>query len=187
MLSVRKQDPTFIEFVPRTAEEAVDRYVRCKNRGLKAYLIPECLIQCASGLNPTELEKFERFIINPDGYAETAAALVETTQIQTENARIFEEAAKRVEDKMQIDEIPPLPVPSMQELSLNQEDEKMECKEDDEKLEDFPAMLPLTRQVRVRGRFCMSSELPDTSRTSNHTGSPLSVLSSPGRFSASSD
>ena len=181
MLSVRKQDPTFIEFVPRTAEEAVDRYVRCKNRGLKAYLIPECLIQCASGLNPTELEKFERFIINPDGYAENAAALVETTQIQTENARIFEEAAKRVEDKMQIDEIPPLPVPSMQELSLNQEDEKMPFA--DEKMEDFPAMLPLTRQVRVQP----SSELPDTSRTSNRTGSPLSVLSSPGRFSASSD
>jgi len=181
MLSVRKQDPTFIEFVPRTAEEAVDRYVRCKNRGLKAYLIPECLIQCASGLNPTELEKFERFIINPDGYAENAAALVETTQIQTENARIFEEAAKRVEDKMQIDEIPPLPVPSMQELSLNQDDEKMS--QEDEKMEDFPAMLPLTRQVRVQP----SSELPDTSRTSNRTGSPLSVLSSPGRFSASSD
>ena len=183
MLSVRKQDPTFINFVPRTAEEAVDRYVRCKNRGLKSYLIPECLIQCASGLNPTELEKFERFIINPGGFAENAAALVETTQIQTENARVFEEAAKRVEDKMQIDEIPPLPVPSMQELSLNQDDEKMpfahmECRDD-----DFPAMLPLTRQVRVQP----SSELPDTSRTSTHTGSPLSVLSSPGRFSASSD
>lgn len=177
MLSVRKQDPTFINFVPRTAEEAVDRYVRCKNRGLKSYLIPECLIQCASGLNPTELEKFERFIINPGGFAENAAALVETTQIQTENARVFEEAAKRVEDKMQIDEIPPLPVPSMQELSLNQDDEKME---------DFPAMLPLTRQVRVQP-VKPPSELPDTSRTSTHTGSPLSVLSTPGRFSASSD
>ena len=187
MLSVRKQDPTFIEFVPRTAEEAVDRYVRCKNRGLKAYLIPECLIQCASGLNPTELEKFERFIINPDGYAENTAALVETTQLQADNARIFEEAAKRIEDKMQIDEIPPLPVPSLQELSLEQDDEKMpfamEC--DDEKTDDLPAMLPLTRQVRVRGRFSVVS--PDTSRTSNRTDSPLSVLSSPGRFSASSD
>ena len=62
MLSVRKQDPLFINFVPKTAEEAVDRFIRCKNRGLKAYLIPECLIACAQALDDIESEKFERWI-----------------------------------------------------------------------------------------------------------------------------
>ena len=65
MLGVRKQDPEFVAFTPKTAEEAVDRFVRCKRRGLKAYLVPECLIACAHGLPPSELEKFESWIINP--------------------------------------------------------------------------------------------------------------------------
>ena len=55
MLSVRKQDPLFINFVPQNAGEAVDR---CKRRGLKAYLVPECLISCAKGLPSEEIEKW---------------------------------------------------------------------------------------------------------------------------------
>ena len=97
MLSVRKQDPLFINFVPKNAEEAVDRYVRCKRRGLKPYLIPECLISCAQGLSPEELEKFERWIVNPEGNTDDKMELVETKQLQAENAAVFEENAKRVE------------------------------------------------------------------------------------------
>jgi len=65
MLSVRKQDPLFVDFVPRDAEEAVDRFMRCKLRGLKAYLVPECLIACSQSLSPEEMEKFETWIVNP--------------------------------------------------------------------------------------------------------------------------
>ena len=42
MENVRKQDPTFTNFVPATAAEAVDRYVRCRKNGLKPMLVPEC-------------------------------------------------------------------------------------------------------------------------------------------------
>ena len=66
MQDVRKQDPTFTNFVPKTAAEAVDRYVRCRKNGLKPMLVPECLIACAGGLKGTELDKFESWIINPN-------------------------------------------------------------------------------------------------------------------------
>ena len=66
MQNVRKQDPTFTNFVPKTAAEAVDRYVRCRKNGLKPMLVPECLIACAGGLKGAELDKFESWIINPN-------------------------------------------------------------------------------------------------------------------------
>ena len=120
MLSVRKKDPLFINFVPRTAEEAVDRYQRCKARGLKPYLIPECLISCASGLPPEELEKFETWIINPEGGADDPnIELVETKQMQKNNSKVFQENADRVE-KLILDACPPLPPPRDQ-------DEEKQC------------------------------------------------------------
>ena len=138
MLSVRKQDPLFINFVPQTAEEAVDRYIRCKRRGLKPYLIPECLISCAQALNPTELEKFENWVVNPEGNADDKMDLVETKQMQADNAAVFEENAKRVERLLLADaaEVPPLPLPSLSELSLREEDEK--CPMEEEKDNSTP-------------------------------------------------
>ena len=108
MLSVRKQDPLFINFVPQNAEEAVDRFVRCKRRGLKAYLVPECLISCAKGLPPEEIEKFEKWIVNPMQDLDNVK-LVETSVVREANDLIFAETLRRVQDKMNVDEIPPLP------------------------------------------------------------------------------
>ena len=125
MLSIRKTDPTFTGFVPRTACEAVDRYVRCRNNGLKPMLVPECLIQCAVGLKGEELDKFETWIINPNMDLD-AVKLVPSTAINAANDAIFEENCKRVESAMR-DEEPPLPA---------EDDEKMDIE-----------MLPLTRQA----------------------------------------
>ena len=124
MLSIRKADPTFTDFVPRTAAEAVDRYVRCRKNGLKPMLVPECLIQCAVGLRGVELDQFERWIINPNMDLDSVK-LVPSTAINAANDAIFEENCKRVEGAMR-DEEPPLPAC---------EDEKMDIE-----------MLPLTRQ-----------------------------------------
>ena len=109
MLSVRKQDPLFINFVPQNAEEAVDRFVRCKRRGLKAYLVPECLISCAKGLPPEEIEKFEKWIVNPMQDLDNVK-LVEMNEVREANDLIFAETLQRVQDKMNVDEIPPLPL-----------------------------------------------------------------------------
>ena len=65
MQEVYKADPLFINFVPRTATEAVDRFTRCRRRGLNAYRIPECVVECAKGLSAIELDRFEQWLINP--------------------------------------------------------------------------------------------------------------------------
>ena len=63
MQLVRKTDPTFTNYVPRTAVEAVERFVRCRNNGLRPMLIPECLIECSRGLKgrvPSYSENFSK-------------------------------------------------------------------------------------------------------------------------------
>ena len=63
----RRADPTFTNWEPKTAYEAVDRFTRCQRNGLKAVMIPECLIKCSRRLPEPELDKFEEWIINPGG------------------------------------------------------------------------------------------------------------------------
>ena len=67
MENVRKADPSFVNFKPRTAVEAVDRFSRCRKNGLKGVLVPECLIECSRHLPETELDLFEDWILNPGG------------------------------------------------------------------------------------------------------------------------
>ena len=103
MEDVRKQDPTFTNFVPATAAEAVDRYVRCRKNGLKPMLVPECLIACARGLPAAELDKFENWIINPNADLENVD-LVPFDTVRLENERVYRANVKR----FTADE-PPLP------------------------------------------------------------------------------
>ena len=124
MLAVRKQDPLFVNFVPQTAEEAVDRYIRFTRRGLKSYLIPECLISCSQGLSEEELEKFERWIISPQDDL-SKLKLIETKALTESNNMVFQENVRRVMEKMQ----------------LAQEDEKMsvDSQEDEKMCVDSPS------------------------------------------------
>ena len=119
MEDVRKQDPCFTNFVPKTAVEAVDRYVRCRKNGLKPMLVPECLIKCAVGLSGYEMDKFEDWIINPnqDLYK---AALVPDDTIRAQNEKTYEEILCRHLKNAPTD-TPPLPM----ELESSQDDEKM--------------------------------------------------------------
>ena len=137
MEDVRKQDPTFTNFVPRTAAEAVDRYVRCRKNGLKPMLVPECLIACARGLNGEEMDRFEAWMINPAGDL-AGVELVEQTSIRKANEKIFEENAERVERQVNGDELPP--VPTYDPLPYTG------YEEDDEKNE-MMMRPPLVRQV----------------------------------------
>ena len=123
MLDVRKSDPTFTNFVPRTAAEAVDRFVRCRNNGLKAMLIPECLIACAKGLTGKELDMFEAWVINPNGTIPTDN-LVEQREIREANDAVFEQNLERIE-RMNIDEEPPLPAEDDDVSMQDVDDEKM--------------------------------------------------------------
>ena len=106
-MGVRKTDPRFVNFVPRTAEEAVDRYIRCRRNGLKAYLVPECLIDCAKALEPEEMSKFENWIVNPQRDL-TKLDLVEQKAIRSSNDAVFASNERRVE--AQLDSVPPVPM-----------------------------------------------------------------------------
>ena len=88
MQDVRKQDPTFTNFVPKTAAEAVDRYVRCRKNGLKPMLVPECLIECAGGLKGAELDKFESWIINPNAELDEVDLVPDDT-IRAQNEKVY--------------------------------------------------------------------------------------------------
>ena len=113
MESIRKQDPTFTDYVPSTAEEAVDRYVRCRRNGLKPMLVPECLIACAAGLQGLELDNFERWIINPNADL-SKLDLVPADTIRKANEAVYREAVLRFSEPAPR-HTPPLP----------QDDEKM--------------------------------------------------------------
>jgi len=97
MQDVRKADPTFTKFVPRSAIEAVDRYVRCRKNGLKPMLVPECLIECAKGLSESEMGKFEDWIINPNGSLDHVK-LVPCDKIAHENESVYIENCKKYEE-----------------------------------------------------------------------------------------
>ena len=123
MDSVLKADPRFTNFVPRNAAEAVDRYVRCRKNGLKPMLIPECLIECAKGLDDRQMNLFEDWIINPNGSLDTLK-LVPANSIREENKRIFDENCERLE-KLTVGRLGPPPGPTPP-LPMEVDDEKME-------------------------------------------------------------
>jgi len=110
MQDVRKQDPTFTNFVPRTAADAVDRYVRCRRNGLKPMLVPECLIACAVGLKGRELDNFERWIINP------SADLSKVKLVRDDSIRLYND--KLYQENLRLHETPPLPCESDDEKKM---------------------------------------------------------------------
>jgi hypothetical protein len=106
----RRADPTFTNWKPTTAFEAVDRFTRCRQNGLKAIMIPECLIECSRDLPEPELDKFEEWIINPGGLDYSKA--VPDDNISKENASLYLETSDKRET------VPPLP-------PVDEDDEKM--------------------------------------------------------------
>ena len=148
MNTILKADPTFTNFVPKTAAEAVDRYVRCRRNGLKPMLVPECLITCARGLPAKELDLFEEWIINPNGSMENVE-LVPEDSIRLANDAVYRDNLRRFEDRT-----PPLPAEDEKEL-----DEKLdETDSDDEKIVDIMG-------VPLRG-MCLSPAVPPSTPAS---------------------
>ena len=66
-MDFRRADPQYVNFVPKTVEDAIDLFNRHRNLGLTADLYPECFVHCARALPDAELDKFHRFIVQPTG------------------------------------------------------------------------------------------------------------------------
>ena len=143
----RRADPSFTNWKPKTAYEAVDRFTRCQRNGLKSIMIPECLIECSANLPEAELDKFEDWIINPQGLDFSKA--VPDDSIRKHNEEIFKKNLER-------DEIPPLPPvdgdEKMPDTGLDRNGTQ-----DDEKVAEIVTVQPLGNGEALVGP--VSSEL----------------------------
>jgi hypothetical protein len=63
----RLADPEYIDFEPKTVEEAILKFRRLQKKGIEAWMFPETLIRCGAGLTDDEMAKFESWMINPTG------------------------------------------------------------------------------------------------------------------------
>ena len=122
-MSYRLADPSFTNFKPQTAYAAVDRFTRCTRNGLKAIMIPECLIECSRDLPPSELDKFEEWIVNPNGLDFSKA--VPDDRIQRDN-EIMYLRNKQVREHTPLPVLPPLPPVDADEKFDMIDEEKVE-------------------------------------------------------------
>ena len=66
-MDFRKADPTYVNFKPMTAEDAINKFYRHKDLGVPPHLWPEVFVNCAATLPDEELKKFESWLVNPQG------------------------------------------------------------------------------------------------------------------------
>ena len=86
MADFRKSDPTYVNWKPATASEAIDKFYRQRNLGVPPHLWPEVFVDCASELSDTELGKFEAWLVNPQG-KDLQAPTTTTVDIENEKER----------------------------------------------------------------------------------------------------
>ena len=102
-MDFRKADPTYTNFVPTTAADAINKFYRHKNLGVPPHLWPEVFVQCASKLSGTELSKFESWLVNPEGEPAGSTKLSQSDRENEALRKQLEEEAN-ARDKMSIDE-----------------------------------------------------------------------------------
>ena len=126
----RLADPEYIDFEPKTVQEAILKFRRLEKKGIQAWMYPEALIKCGGSLPEEEMAKFEQWMINPTGEPDDNAM----------DVRDFLKAQKALDIKHGRDAMPAL------EEASDDEDEK---KEDapEEIPEDALQMPALTRQA----------------------------------------
>ena len=121
----RKADPTYTSFKPCTAEEAINKFYRHKNLGVPPHLWPEIFVQCAASLPDAELQKFEMWLVCPQG----EPTGTELKQIDVENEKLRLQLLKEAEAR---------DTPMLHVVQEEQDDEKMPqpMSTDEEKFDD---------------------------------------------------
>ena len=95
-MDFRKADPDYVNFKPTTATEAIDLFHRHKRLGVPPHLWPEVFVKCAVDLKGEELDKFESYLINPEGEP-TGTLLTDVDIAENEKLRkkLLSEATRR--------------------------------------------------------------------------------------------
>ena len=120
-VNFRLADPEYIDFEPKTVEEAILKFRRLQSKGIEAWMFPETLIKCGGKLPDEEMAKFEDWMINPAGEPDANAM----------DVRDFLKAQAALDAKHGRNDMPAL----------------QEC-QDDEKTQDDEAMPDLPKLVR---------------------------------------
>ena len=127
MTDFRKSDPTYLNWKPRTASEAIEKFYRHKKLGVPPHLWPEVFVDCASELPDAESIKFEAWLVNPQGQALKAPTVTATDiEIEMERQQLLREANARdlqtvpevIDDYMDVDDEKADLSVSMQDLSM---------------------------------------------------------------------
>ena len=63
----RLADPKYVDFTPTRVEEAIIKFRRMQDLGLSSWKYPEAFVECAKGLGPEEMGKFEEWLVCPQG------------------------------------------------------------------------------------------------------------------------
>ena len=96
MEDYRKADPNYTSFVPKPASEAIDLFTRHRRLGVPVVLWPETFCHVARGLEDAELDRFQEWLVNPQGPRSTAGPLYEPCpEIEAERELLAEEADAR--------------------------------------------------------------------------------------------
>ena len=125
----RRADPTFVNFVPRTAADAIDLFNRHRNMGLRPALFPECFVHVCKGVSDSEIDKFHRWVVSPDGDVTKGGEQPTPIDvaIEHERLRLLHEAQAR-------DELPMIFEMDDEKVPMDQDDEKVPMDQDDEKV-----------------------------------------------------
>ena len=118
-MDFRKADPTYVNFEPLTAADAIDKFHRYKQRGVPPNLWPEVFVECATKLPEAELDKFEAWLVNPNGMGENPKTISKTAWVDTVNAE-NEEVRKQLLKESQARDAPPI----ILENYMEEDDEK---------------------------------------------------------------
>jgi hypothetical protein len=115
----RFADPEYIDFEPKTVEEAILKFRRLQTKGIEAWMFPEALIKCGGHLPEEEMAKFESWMINPAGEPDANAM----------DVRDFLKAQAALDAKHGRNAMPALP------------EDDGSCSDDDEKVPDMPKLV----------------------------------------------
>jgi hypothetical protein len=119
-MDFRRADPKYTNFTPKNCFDAIDLFNRHRALGLSSALFPECFVHCARELPAEELDKFHRFIINPNGDITKGGGQQTPVdkELEEERAQLEQEAINRDMENLTIDE-------EQGPTEMSQEDEKV--------------------------------------------------------------
>ena len=103
MEDFRKADPTYINFVPKTAAEAIDLFWRMRKLGLKSENFPEAFCWASRELDGVEGAKFEDWLVAPQGVSFSAEVIKKVDPNQEAiRLQLLKEAEERdLKDRME--------------------------------------------------------------------------------------